>query len=161
MDPADRLRDADAEAIPLDESEVVFILSLPRSGSTLLQRIIAAHTRVASATEPWLLLPLFYSLRSQGQYAEYGQGPAAKGLTHFVEELPGGRSAYLAEVSRFARGLYGRTRSDGETYFLDKTPRYGLIVDELREAFPGARFIFLWRQPLAIIASKCSRDTKL
>ena len=32
-------------------------LSLPRSGSTLLQRILGSHDAVATSPEPWLLLP--------------------------------------------------------------------------------------------------------
>jgi hypothetical protein len=38
-------------------------------------------------------------------------------------------------------------------YFLDKTPRYHLVVEEVFRTFPDARFIFLWRHPLAIIGS--------
>ena len=37
--------------------------------------------------------------------------------------------------------------------FLDKTPRYGLIVSEIIDIFPDGKFIMLWRNPLAIIAS--------
>ena len=38
-------------------------------------------------------------------------------------------------------------------YFLDKTPRYYLIIDELMETFSDARFIFLVRHPLAVLNS--------
>ena len=40
----------------------VFIFSLPRSGSTLTQRVLTAHDGVASAAEPWVLLPLLQPL---------------------------------------------------------------------------------------------------
>ena len=40
----------------------IFIFSAPRSGSTLLQRVLAAHTQVATASEPWILLPLLSPL---------------------------------------------------------------------------------------------------
>ena len=43
--------------------------------------------------------------------------------------------------------------SGDERYFLDKTPRYALAVGELFRAFPDARFVFLWRHPLAMVAS--------
>jgi len=39
------------------------------------------------------------------------------------------------------------------TYFLDKTPRYYLILDELIKIFPEAKFIFLFRNPLAVLNS--------
>ena len=41
----------------------------------------------------------------------------------------------------------------GATWFVDKTPRYHLVVDEIMELFPDARFVFLWRHPLAVAAS--------
>ena len=47
-------------------------------------------------------------------------------------------------------GLAGRR----VRYFLDKTPRYGLVVDEIVRLFPDGRLIFLWRNPLAALASR-------
>ncbi len=42
---------------------------------------------------------------------------------------------------------------NGETYFLDKTPRYYLIIPEIAQIFPDAKFIFLFRNPLQVISS--------
>jgi hypothetical protein len=39
----------------------LFLLSLPRSGSTLAQRILAAHAGIATTSEPWILLPYLYA----------------------------------------------------------------------------------------------------
>jgi hypothetical protein len=55
-------------------------------------------------------------------------------------------------VARFAEGLYADA-AGGKRFFLDKTPRYHLVVDELLEVFPEAPVVFLWRNPLAIAAS--------
>ncbi len=49
--------------------------------------------------------------------------------------------------------LYEKASEPGARYFLDKTPRYSLVLDELFETFPDARAIFLWRNPLAVVAS--------
>lgn len=46
------------------ESTPLFLLSLPRSGSTLAQRFLAAHDAIARASEPWILLPYLYTLRA-------------------------------------------------------------------------------------------------
>ena len=35
----------------------IFLFSLPRSGSTLLQRVLMSHKDIASVAEPWLMLP--------------------------------------------------------------------------------------------------------
>ena len=131
----------------------LFVFSLPRSGSTLLQRVIAAHPRVSTAAEPWLLLPLIYALRRGGSFAEYSHFSANNAMTQFVANMPGGREAYNEELRRFVKGLYDRYSSSDDLYFIDKTPRYHLIVDEIIELFPDAKFVFLWRNPLAVIAS--------
>jgi hypothetical protein len=131
----------------------LFLLSLPRSGSTLVQRVLAAHDEVVTAPEPWVLLPQVYAMRERGAYAEYGQVPATRAILEFAERLPGGRAAYEEELRHFVLALYGRVAGDRGTYFLDKTPRYHFIVEDLMRLFPEGRFIFLWRNPLAIVAS--------
>ena len=130
----------------------VFVLSLPRSGSTLLQRMLATHPQVSTASEPWLLLPQLYALRERGAVAEYGHRTAARAIADFSDSLPGGRDAYLGEVRRSVMALYEQAAGEA-AWFLDKTPRYHLVVDEIMELFPDARFVFLWRNPLAVAAS--------
>lgn len=131
----------------------IFLFSLPRSGSTLLQRILAKHDKIDTAAEPWILLPLFSTLRSEGIYTNYDQNAVVEAIKDFYNALDGGRPEFLGEMHDFAMRLYQKRAGAGAAYFLDKTPRYHLIVDEILETFPDARFIFLWRNPLSIIAS--------
>ena len=49
--------------------------------------------------------------------------------------------------------LYTKASPEGTRYFLDKTPRYHLVSDEIVAAFPDARYLLLWRNPLAVVAS--------
>ncbi len=131
----------------------LFLFSLPRSGSTLAQRVLAAHDAVATASEPWLLLPFFYALRDRGLYAEYNHTSAVTALEDFCGTLPNGKQDYLAAVRGLAEGLYEKASPDGARYFLDKTPRYHLIAPDVISAFPDAGHLFLWRNPLAVAAS--------
>ncbi len=131
----------------------VFLFSLPRSGSTLLQRLLAAHPQIATASEPWVLLPFLYTMRRPGVYAEYGHRSMVRAVEDFSGQLHGGREEYLLELRNFAMALYAGAMEGEQRYFLDKTPRYHLVVDEIMELFPDGRFIFLWRQPLAVAAS--------
>jgi sulfotransferase family protein len=131
----------------------IFLLSLPRSGSTLLQRLIAAHEEVATTSEPWFLLPLFYASRDSGVYAEYDHFVLAQALQDFLRELPGGLADYRTEVRRFTLSVYRKAAGERPRYFLDKTPRYHLVVEDLFSTFPDAKFVFLWRNPLAVVAS--------
>jgi len=131
----------------------VFIFSLPRSGSTLLQRILAAHPQISTHAEPWLLLPLAYSLRKTGIYAEYNHSNAVKGITAFTDSLPNQAYDYYFELGKMVRSLYSKLADNKSVYFLDKTPRYYLILPEIQEMFPDAKFIFLFRNPLQVYAS--------
>lgn len=131
----------------------IFLFSISRSGSTLVQRIIAAHDGVATASEPWLLLPYAYTLRPQGVDAEYVHPLLVTAIEDFVESLPGGGNDYVEEQRRFALRLYEKAANDGDAYFLDKSPPYCLIAEEIMQLFPEGKFIFLWRNPLSVIAS--------
>jgi hypothetical protein len=131
----------------------IFLLSLPRSGSTLVQRALATHPEVATTSEPWLMLALLTPLQ-RGTPGDVGwQRTLNTAVGEFIAELPGGRRQYLDAARRFADELYAEAAGGQKRYFLDKTPPYHWIVDELFDAFPEGRFVFLWRQPLAVAAS--------
>jgi hypothetical protein len=131
----------------------IFIFSAPRSGSTLLQRVLGAHSQIATASEPWLLLPLLSPLYD----ALPAPGPRdpliREALEDFIAELPSGLEDYRSAIRQSALALYRRAAGPDATCFLDKTPLYHLIVDEIVATFPDARFLFLFRNPLSVIAS--------
>lgn len=131
----------------------IFLFSLPRSGSTLTQRVLATHPEIDTASEPWILLPLLYSLRLHGVYAEYGHKLAVTAIEDYARGLPGGRDTYLEEMKRYALRLYALRTKPGANFFVDKSPRYHLVAEKIIQLFDSGKFIFLWRNPLAIIAS--------
>lgn len=132
--------------------QVVFLISLPRSGSTLLQKILAAHPKVASTGEPWILLPLAYIEQSKGVEAIYNHANAAKGVREMIGNLSEGRRTYIAHTRNFCMPIF-KDLARGKPIFLDKDPRYYLILDFLVELFPTAKFIFLFRNPLDVMCS--------
>jgi hypothetical protein len=93
-----------------------------------------------------------YSLRRPGVLTEYGHGTAVRAIEDFCDALPAGREEYLTELRHLVLALYHSAAGDAR-YFVDKTPRYHLVAHEIMELFPDAKFIFLWRQPLAVAAS--------
>lgn len=131
----------------------VFIFSLPRSGSTLLQIMLATHKEVATVSEPWVLLPLFYTMKDSGIYTEYDHRCVKQAMDDMCDCLPNKKKDLTESFRVFALDLYAKLSGVGVRYFLDKTPRYHLIVDDIFETFPDAKFIFLWRNPLAVAAS--------
>ncbi len=114
--------------------------------------MLATHAEIATASEPWILLPYLYTLRETGAYAEYGHSTMVAAIRDLCDDLPNGRRDYLAQIRQLALGLYN-TLAPTEAYFLDKTPRYHLVVDDVIDLFPEAKFVFLWRNPLAVVAS--------
>jgi hypothetical protein len=129
----------------------IFLFSLPRAGSTLLQRMLGRHERIGTAAEPWVLLPLLYARRADGISAEYGHRSASRAVSEFAS-VAMDEAEYQRRLRAFVLGLYGAAAPEAD-FFLDKTPRYSLIVDEVIDLFPDAKFIFLWRNPLAAVAS--------
>ncbi|MEN8134278.1 MAG: sulfotransferase [Thermodesulfobacteriota bacterium] len=131
----------------------IFIFSLPRAGSTLLQRMLATSDQISTVSEPWILLPFVYTLKSDGIKSEYGHSLSVQAIQDFYKQFPNGRQDYLNDLREFILKLYKNNSQPNSTYFLDKTPRYHLIINEILEIFPEGKFIFLWRNPLAVVAS--------
>lgn len=131
----------------------VFLFSLPRSGSTWTQRLLATHPEIATVAEPWILLPSLYSLKREGVAAEYNHRDLVRAVEDFCDHLPEGRGTYHRELRQFFLNLYANAAPASARYFLDKTPRYHLVISEIFELFPDAKFIFLWRDPLSVVAS--------
>jgi hypothetical protein len=131
----------------------IFVFSVSRSGSTLTQRVIAAHDGVATASEPWLLLPYAYALRREGVRAEYFHPLMVTAIEDFCEQLPAGIGDYRAAARRFALDLYAMASEPDARFFVDKSPAYYLVADEIMRLFPDGKFVFLWRNPLSVMAS--------
>jgi hypothetical protein len=133
---------------------LIFLISQPRAGSTMLQRILGGHPEVHAVSEPWIMLHPVYALRQEGVSAEFDSSLARGALEEFYRALPDGEADYVRAVRRMAGYLYGRAlEGTGKSVFLDKTPRYYLILPELRRIFPRAKFIILLRNPLAVLRS--------
>ncbi|MBB2496852.1 sulfotransferase [Aquipseudomonas ullengensis] len=140
---------------PMQDKQLIFMISLPRSGSTLLQKILGGHDDIYTSSEPWLMLHPLYALKDEGIQARYGARLAAQGLQDFISDLPGkGEDFYYAQLRDCYLSLYAPyLQGSGKSRFLDKTPRYYEVFDELQKTFPQAKFIILYRNPLAVLAS--------
>lgn len=137
-----------------DGSRLIFLISQPRAGSTLLQRILGSHSQVHTVAEPWIMLHPVYALREQGIQTEYSSVDARVGLKDFTSHLPEGEQNYYDAIRAMSDVLYTKILEKSEkNYFLDKTPRYYFIINELRKIYPDANYIFLLRNPLAVLSS--------
>jgi len=131
----------------------IFIFSLPRAGSTMLQRVLMGHSEIASVAEPWVLLPFLYAQKEAGILTDYAHQTSKIALSDFINNLPHQKDDYFKSLRMFINDLYSKQCVNNEKYFLDKTPRYHLIIPEILELFPKAKLIFLFRNPLHIFSS--------
>lgn len=138
------------------EDKVLFVVGSPRSGSTLLARMIGSHSLVYGRPEPHLMTPLAHL----GYFANVDKAPydhvlAAESTKEFVADLPGGEQDYADACRAYADTLYLRmlATKPGRKYFLDKTPAYALVLDFLARIYPNARYVVLTRHPLAVFSS--------
>jgi len=140
---------------------LIFIISQPRSGSTLLQRVLAGHPDILTSAETWLMLHPLYGLRREGVTTEYESAWARTGVKEFLTHYTDGLDTYDQGIRAFSQTIYGNALNRaGKTYFLDKTPRYYYVAQELYRVLPKAQFIFLLRNPMAVLASELNTYVK-
>jgi hypothetical protein len=131
-----------------DGQGLVFLLGVPRSGTTLLSAILDKHPAIIAPPEPWLMLALSELGRVSPRH------PAdSKLVGTAVGEFLGHEG--LIQAARGAAHAVYQTylERSGAALFVDKTPRYVLILDFIAAVFPRARYIWLRRDPMDIAAS--------
>lgn len=137
-----------------NDRHLIFLISQPRSGSTMLQHILGAHQDIQTLPEPWFMLNFAYMYRSKGLEAEYNAKYAYLAFRDFLKRIPQGQESYFEAIRRAAYFLYSKPlESSTKKFFLDKTPRYYFILPELYRFFPKAKFIILIRNPIAVFSS--------
>ncbi len=139
------------------QDRLVFLIGSPRSGSTLLSRMLGAHSAIFAPEEPHLITPLAYL----GYYESVKAAPYDPIITRqaartLVASLPGGEAEYLSALRAYTdsiyRGLFEGNGARAELV-LDKTPAYALSLDFLERLYPEARYIVLTRHPIAVWSS--------
>jgi hypothetical protein len=132
------------------EFPVVFLLSTPRAGSTLLASMLGSHSLVHCPPEPWLLLPLTSIAPGQSIiFAAYDHALAQKAWADWYDE-----QNFSKASASFALSIYqSQLAKTDKQIFVDKTPRYYHILPWLDKIFPLAPKIWIKRSPLDVIAS--------
>jgi hypothetical protein len=134
------------------EKSIVFIISLPRSGSTLLQRLLDSHQSVSTLGEVSLLLRFLGDHGEVFRFADYRERNLEIAKSDIRKVWPEFDKVYLEHIRLLMQTVYSKL-AGSKSIFVDKTPSYTLIVEKIYECFPKAKFIVLWRHPLAVAAS--------
>jgi len=133
---------------------IIFLISQPRAGSTLLQLMLSGHPDIVTTSEPWIALHPLFALRNDGVNVTYNSQLAKDALSDFLKQSGIDETFYKKQVAAFLMSFYNKTLEyQKKKIFLDKTPRYYHIVFELKEIFPEAKFLILFRNPLAVLNS--------
>lgn len=131
---ADNLsRRADAE-----NKGPIFIIGMPRSGTTLLEQILASHPDVEGTAELPTISAIAHSLGEGIGRTEFSYSGLLKGYSD---------DALLALGDRYLQksAAYRRT---GKPFFIDKMPSNWMHVGLIKLILPRARIIDIRRDPL-------------
>jgi hypothetical protein len=133
--------------------KLLFLVSQPRSGSTMLQAVLSNHAAVATRSEPWVQLLQAAFSNPDLVRAPFNWKIAVDAVDRVEPEgrcLEEIRSALRMVIDQFYSDAAKKGQSE---YFLDKTPRYYYILEELYTQYPEAKFIVLFRNPASVLAS--------
>jgi len=121
-----------------DSRDPIFILGLPRSGSTLIEQILASHSMIDGTLELPNILSLAQSLRGDDIYGKSGKYP--KIMSSFTPE-----QRYEMGKSFIDETMMHR---DGAPMFVDKMPNNFRHIGLIHLILPNAKIIDARRYPL-------------
>jgi tetratricopeptide (TPR) repeat protein len=117
----------------------IFIVGLPRAGSTLLEQILASHSLVDGTLELPNILSIAQSLRRRGQ----GEGSAE--YPTIIADMPALELRELGEKYLAETAIH---RQDAP-YFIDKMPNNFRHIGLIKLILPNAKIIDARRHPMA------------
>lgn len=139
----------------------VFIVGCPRSGTTLVQSILAAHKNIKSFPEThyfpslspahWIYNLIgfrsnrsYYKLKSFLEDAQYG---------HFVPSEKEFGLTVKAAISSFVNCLDGISSESGASSWIEKTPRHLKYISTIEKYVKNSKFIHVVRSGKDVVAS--------
>ena len=122
----------------------IFIVGLPRAGSTLIEQILASHSQVEGTME---LPDLMAIARQLGERRRRSEGSA---YPEVLASLDAGRLRELGETYLAATRIQRRS---GRPFFIDKMPNNWAHVGLIHLILPNAKIIDARRHPLGCCVS--------
>jgi tetratricopeptide (TPR) repeat protein len=118
----------------------IFIVGLPRSGSTLVEQILSSHSRVEGTMELPEIIAMARELRSRSASQAIGA------YTEVLASLEGPKLRQLGERFIEQTRVYRKT---DRPHFIDKMPNNFLHIGMIHLVLPNAKIIDARRHPLA------------
>ncbi|MGH8026263.1 MAG: tetratricopeptide repeat-containing sulfotransferase family protein [Pseudoxanthomonas sp.] len=130
-----------AETAPVDGPQPIFIVGMPRSGTTLLERIVGNHSQVAPTGE-------LSDLPKQLRWTADRHG-------HRLLDLPLLEATHTLDAALLGRRYLRQTqwRAAGRRHYVDKLPPNFMLVGFIRQALPQAKILHMVRDPMEVCFS--------
>lgn len=117
----------------------IFIVGLPRAGSTLIEQILASHSQVDGTLELPNILSLAHRLRGRKQVSDRDRYP------RILQDLPDEELKGLGEDYITNTAIHRR----GAPFFTDKMPNNFRHIGLISLILPNAKIIDARREPMA------------
>jgi tetratricopeptide (TPR) repeat protein len=127
------------EGAGAQERDPIFVVGLQRSGSTLIEQILASHPLIEGTAELTVMQLLWDRLGRIG--ALHGRGPFQELLLLTAKDMRKLGEEYLERTRAY--------RTTDKPYFVDKLPANWMNVGLIRLALPNAKIIDARRHPMA------------
>jgi tetratricopeptide (TPR) repeat protein len=118
----------------------IFIVSMPRAGSTLLEQILSTHSAIEGTTELPEMITLARGLRAQADSTDPGA---------YADVLSAMEPTALRELGERYLSSTRIHRKTGRPYFIDKMPNNFMHLAMIHLALPNAKIIDARRHPMA------------
>ncbi|MCH9693516.1 MAG: sulfotransferase [Gammaproteobacteria bacterium] len=127
---------AEHSDVGCDDPSPIFIVGLPRSGSTLIEQILASHSQVDGTHELGDLAKVVTGMRRKtGCKSGYPDNVVELSAEHWRDV----GSQYIESTQKYRAGA---------AFFIDKNPNNFMYIGLLRAALPNARIINARRHPM-------------
>ena len=145
---AKRILDADffrqREGFGAAAADPIFVLGLPRAGSTLIEQILASHSQVEGTMELSDIIALSRGLRRMAE------SPRTDGYLEVLAEQKADELRALGE--RYLEATRIQRKTDAP-FFIDKMPNNFQHIGLIQLALPNAKIVDARRHPLACCLS--------
>lgn len=136
-----------------------FLVGCPRSGTTLLERVLDAHSGIVSAPETvaWrshVWLPLLKEMRAGGLLPDGTHETAALDAIT-PDQIVACHAKYRHAMDTELETTVGRR------HLVDKNPSYFPLIAAIMRMFPGAKLLVALRDPRAVVWSCFSQTLPL
>ena len=134
-----------AKAPPVEPHSHAFLIGCPRSGTTLLERMLGSHSQLASSSESTVWHSAVWMPLLRECTGASGMRAMLAGITH--QQIAAGRDRYWRNIDQTVDGAIG------SRLLLDKNPSVFPVLAGAVRLFPEARTLVALRDPRDIVWS--------